>query len=239
MAEGGFHRIHHSREKEQLFSNTSWLATGGSMRGSTWATWRALLHWAWQIVEQMMGRKNCLATVRQHRPGGRRWQPAGKPPATQRAPSHWVCRSGRTLNKRWRGGSGWHRGRGNSTIGAGWITGGAGGGASARRWDGDELLHGACRYTPGSWWPDRLAICRASENIKLDDDQGHQEQWFWGGPGHSEPPCMYTEWGMRYTSTALYFYGESKKSLHKPRVTSGNMFLKISYSPKYYLQLLC
>ncbi len=26
-----------------------------------------------------------------------------------------------------------------------------------------------------------------------------------------------TEGGMRHTSTALYFYGASKKSLHKPR----------------------
>jgi hypothetical protein len=45
--------------------------------------------------------------------------------------------------------------------------------------------------------------------------------------------------GMRHTSTALNFYGASKKTLHKPRVTFGNMLLKISYSLDYYLQLLC
>ncbi len=45
--------------------------------------------------------------------------------------------------------------------------------------------------------------------------------------------------GMRHTSTALYFYGASKKFLHKPRVTFGNMLFKISHSPNYYLQLLC
>jgi hypothetical protein len=44
--------------------------------------------------------------------------------------------------------------------------------------------------------------------------------------------------GMRHTSTALYFYGASKKTLHKPRVTFGNMLVKISYSLNYYLQLL-
>jgi hypothetical protein len=41
-----------------------------------------------------------------------------------------------------------------------------------------------------------------------------------------------------YTSTALYFYGASKKTLHKPRVTFGNILLKISYSPNYNLQFL-
>jgi hypothetical protein len=45
-------------------------------------------------------------------------------------------------------------------------------------------------------------------------------------------------WGMRHTSTALYFYGASKKTLHKPRVTFGSMLLKISYSPNYSLQFL-
>jgi hypothetical protein len=44
--------------------------------------------------------------------------------------------------------------------------------------------------------------------------------------------------GMRHTSTALYFYGASEKTLHKPRVTFGNMLLKISYSPNYNLQFL-
>jgi hypothetical protein len=43
---------------------------------------------------------------------------------------------------------------------------------------------------------------------------------------------------MRNTSTALYFYGASKKTLHKPRVTFGNMLFKISYSPNYNLQFL-
>jgi hypothetical protein len=43
---------------------------------------------------------------------------------------------------------------------------------------------------------------------------------------------------MRHTSTALYFYGASKKTLHKPRVTSGNMLIKISYSLNYNLQFL-
>jgi hypothetical protein len=46
-------------------------------------------------------------------------------------------------------------------------------------------------------------------------------------------------WGMRHISTALYFYGASKKTLHKPRVTFGNILFKISYSLDYYLQLLC
>jgi hypothetical protein len=46
-----------------------------------------------------------------------------------------------------------------------------------------------------------------------------------------------------YTSTTLYFYGSillrrSKKSLHKPRTTSGNRLFHISYGFNYYLQLL-
>jgi hypothetical protein len=45
--------------------------------------------------------------------------------------------------------------------------------------------------------------------------------------------------GMWHTSTALYFYGAPKKSLLQPRVTFGNMLFIISYSPSYYLQLLC
>jgi hypothetical protein len=36
-------------------------------------------------------------------------------------------------------------------------------------------------------------------------------------------------------STALYFYGASKKSLHQPRVTFGSMLIKINFSPIYYL----
>jgi hypothetical protein len=46
-------------------------------------------------------------------------------------------------------------------------------------------------------------------------------------------------WGMRHTSTALYFYGAFKKSLHNPRATSGNMLFHISYGFNYFLQLLC
>jgi hypothetical protein len=34
-------------------------------------------------------------------------------------------------------------------------------------------------------------------------------------------------WGMRHTSTALYFYGASKKTLHKP--TSPGSLLEIYY----------
>jgi hypothetical protein len=37
----------------------------------------------------------------------------------------------------------------------------------------------------------------------------------------------------------LYFYGASKKSLHKPRTNSRNILFHISYSFNYYLQLLC
>ncbi len=45
--------------------------------------------------------------------------------------------------------------------------------------------------------------------------------------------------GMRHTSTALYFYGASKKSLHKPRAIYGNILFHISYGFNYYLQILC
>ncbi len=45
--------------------------------------------------------------------------------------------------------------------------------------------------------------------------------------------------GMCHTSPALYFFGVSKKSLHKPRATSKNMFFHVSYGFNYYLQLLC
>jgi hypothetical protein len=44
---------------------------------------------------------------------------------------------------------------------------------------------------------------------------------------------------MRHTSTALYFFGASKKSLHKPRATSEIMLFHIYYGFNYYLQLLC
>ncbi len=54
-----------------------------------------------------------------------------------------------------------------------------------------------------------------------------------------EPHCFTSPaiWGMRHTSTALYFYGASKKSLHKPRATSENMLYHTSYGFNYYLQL--
>ncbi len=35
-------------------------------------------------------------------------------------------------------------------------------------------------------------------------------------------------WGMRHTSTALYFYGASKKSLHKSKNTFENRSFHIS-----------
>jgi hypothetical protein len=44
---------------------------------------------------------------------------------------------------------------------------------------------------------------------------------------------------MRHTSTALYCYGASKKSLHRPRTTSENILYHIRYAFNYYLQLLC
>ncbi len=43
---------------------------------------------------------------------------------------------------------------------------------------------------------------------------------------------------MRHTSKALYFYGASKKSLHKPQAIFGKMLFKINYGFNYYLQLL-
>jgi hypothetical protein len=50
--------------------------------------------------------------------------------------------------------------------------------------------------------------------------------------------CIQEGRGMRHTSTALYFYGASKKSLHKPRAKFINILFKINYSLNYYLQLL-
>jgi hypothetical protein len=44
---------------------------------------------------------------------------------------------------------------------------------------------------------------------------------------------------MRHTSTALHFYRVSKKSLQKPRTTSGNRLFHISYGFNHHLQLLC
>ncbi len=34
---------------------------------------------------------------------------------------------------------------------------------------------------------------------------------------------------IRHASTALYFYGASKKSLHKPKAIYGNILFHISY----------
>ncbi len=51
-------------------------------------------------------------------------------------------------------------------------------------------------------------------------------------------PNRHVKRGMRHTSTALYFYGASKKSLRKPRAPSENMLFHISYVFNYYLQLL-
>jgi hypothetical protein len=38
---------------------------------------------------------------------------------------------------------------------------------------------------------------------------------------------------------ALYFYGASKKNLHKPRANFGNKLFEINYGLHYYLKLLC
>jgi hypothetical protein len=52
--------------------------------------------------------------------------------------------------------------------------------------------------------------------------------------------CLqFIKWGIRHTSTALYFYGASKKSLHKSRTTYGNILFHITYAFNYYLQLFC
>ncbi len=45
--------------------------------------------------------------------------------------------------------------------------------------------------------------------------------------------------GMCHTSTALYFCGASKKSLHKPQAIFGNILFQINYRFIDYLQLLC
>jgi hypothetical protein len=45
--------------------------------------------------------------------------------------------------------------------------------------------------------------------------------------------------GMRRTSTALYFYRRSKKSLHKPKAIYGNILFNIIFGFNYYGQLLC
>jgi hypothetical protein len=51
-------------------------------------------------------------------------------------------------------------------------------------------------------------------------------------------PVAIMQRGMRHTSTALYFSGVTKKSLHKPRTASGHRLFHISYGFNYYLQLL-
>jgi hypothetical protein len=50
---------------------------------------------------------------------------------------------------------------------------------------------------------------------------------------------LWPQRGMRHTSTALYFYGASKKSLHKPKAIYGNILFNIIFGFNYYLQLLC
>jgi hypothetical protein len=60
-----------------------------------------------------------------------------------------------------------------------------------------------------------------------------------GGGGHVALGWLHrNRRGMRHTSTALYFYGASKKSPHKPRTTFGNMLFQISSGFNKYLQLL-
>jgi hypothetical protein len=66
----------------------------------------------------------------------------------------------------------------------------------------------------------------------------HPDQSLVWEPAPCEP-YVPTSGGMRHTSTALYFYGVSKKSLHKPKTSSGNILYHISYAFNYYLQLLC
>jgi hypothetical protein len=69
----------------------------------------------------------------------------------------------------------------------------------------------------------------------LDMDKQHEH----GHAAWTRTCSMDMNRGMRHTSTALYFYGASKKSLHKPRNTSENRLFHISYGFTYYLQLLC
>jgi hypothetical protein len=92
---------------------------------------------------------------------------------------------------------------------------------------------GGCCCSAAVWW--------ATPRLK-----GSQLGWLGASSRLNSPlaplapmplPCG-QERGMRHTSTALYFYGVSKKILHKPRVTFGNMSFQINYSLNYYL-LLC
>jgi hypothetical protein len=46
------------------------------------------------------------------------------------------------------------------------------------------------------------------------------------GAAPNMPTSLYTYRGMRHTSMVLYFYGASKKTLHKPRVTLEICYLK-------------
>jgi hypothetical protein len=54
----------------------------------------------------------------------------------------------------------------------------------------------------------------------------------------SSSPLLYDQTGTRHTSTALYFYGASKNSLHKPKATFGNALLQISLGFNYYLHFV-
>jgi hypothetical protein len=46
-------------------------------------------------------------------------------------------------------------------------------------------------------------------------------------------------WGMHHTSTALYFYRASKKTQAQGHFWKYVTVFQISYSLKYYIQLLC
>jgi hypothetical protein len=86
-----------------------------------------------------------------------------------------------------------------------------------KNWDRDSTMKEVPQYCPA------LTVCKKTTI------------WLIG----ELPPRKYEKGGMRHTSTALYFYGASKKSLHKPRTTSGNILFHITYAFNYYLQLLC
>ncbi len=56
-------------------------------------------------------------------------------------------------------------------------------------------------------------------------------QWTICQPQHDT--CLKGD--MRHTSTTLYFYRTSKKSLHKPRANFRNILFQINYSLNYYI----
>ncbi len=125
--------------------------------------------------------------------------------------------------------------------------------------DGQPFIHGTLECSGWGFFPTQLKIETAFflEIIKyviqrLNADMGRSQLWI----------CRKIDWkmsqatilsrrrsgkvrlnalfrGMRHTSTALYFYGASKKSLQKPRAIYGNILFHISYGFNYYLQLLC